>query len=137
MITLNKVTLIGYVGQEPTIVSLSTGKSLASFNVATTEYWNDKNTGEKKQLTEWHRIVSFISVDFIKENIHSGSPVYLEGNIKKREYLDNTTGEKKPITEIIISIKGKIILLEPNKKLFDEPEPQINDFPKNYDNEEL
>lgn len=135
MLTVNKVTIIGYVGKEPTIVSLPTGKSLASFNVATTEYWNDKNTGEKKQSTEWHRIISFISVDFIKENVHSGSPLYLEGSIKKREYLDN--GEKKTITEIIISIKGKIILLESNKELFDEPEPQINDFPKNYDNEEL
>ena len=47
MLTVNKVTIIGYVGKEPTIVSLPTGKSLASFNVATTEYWNDKNTGEK------------------------------------------------------------------------------------------
>lgn len=141
MLTLNKITIIGYVGQDPVINSFPSGKQYASFSVATTENWIDKNTGEKKQLTEWHRIISFTAVDFIKEFVHSGSPVYLEGSLKKREFIDKDTGEKRQITEIIIHGKGIVNLLDSkNKKHLDEPNvppPVLDDFPKDYGDDEL
>lgn len=144
MLTVNKVTIMGYVGKDPACFTFPSGNQCANFNVATSDSWIDKKTGEKKEVTEWHRVVSFVSVNFIKENIHTGDPVYLEGSIRKREYIDNNTGEKKQITEIIISpYNGKVNKLDSSKKEISEPDeplippPVIDDFPKSYKTEEL
>jgi single-strand DNA-binding protein len=142
MLTINKVTIIGYVGKDPTFYTFQSGNQCANFSVATSESWIDKKTGEKRQITEWHRVISFTAVDFIREHIHSGDPVYLEGALRKREYIDNKTGEKKQITEIVISPRGKVNLLDSIKNVLNEPEeisipPVINDFPKEYSTEDL
>lgn len=150
MLTINEVKIMGYVGKEPDIYTFpTTGTRCAMFNVATTDSWIDKKTGEKREMTEWHRIISFVAVDLIMERVHAGVPVYLEGTLRKREYIDNKTNEKKQITEIIISpYRGRINLLDSNKNILSEPEetanppippipPVINDFPKSYDAEDL
>lgn len=100
--SLNKVTLIGNVGQDPEIRSTQDGKELASFSLATTESWKDKNSGEKKDKTEWHRIVVFGPLaGIVKNYVKKGSKLYIEGQLKTREWTDKE-GVKRFTTEIIL-----------------------------------
>ena len=101
--SLNKVTLIGNVGQDPEIRSTSDGRELANFSLATTESWKDKNTGEKKDKTEWHRVVVFSQglVGIIKNYVKKGSKLYLEGQLQTRKWTDNN-GVEKYTTEVIL-----------------------------------
>ena len=101
--SLNKVTLIGNVGQDPEIRTTQDGRELANFSIATTESWKDKNTGERKDKTEWHRIVVFSSglVNIIKNYVKKGSKLYIEGQLQTRKWTDNN-GVEKYTTEIIL-----------------------------------
>ncbi len=101
--SLNKVTLIGNVGQDPEIRSTSDGRELANFSIATTESWKDKNTGEKRDKTEWHRIVVFSQglVGIIKNYVKKGSKLYIEGQLQTRKWTDNN-GVEKYTTEVIL-----------------------------------
>ncbi len=101
--SLNKVTLIGNVGQDPEIRSTQDGRELANFSLATTESWKDKNTGERKDKTEWHRVVVFSTglVGIIKSYVKKGSKLYLEGQLQTRKWTDNN-GVDKYTTEIIL-----------------------------------
>ena len=101
--SLNKVTLIGNVGQDPEIKTTQDGRELANFSIATTESWKDKNTGERKDKTEWHRIVVFSSglVNIIKNYVKKGSKLYIEGQLQTRKWTDNN-GVEKYTTEIIL-----------------------------------
>jgi single-strand DNA-binding protein len=108
---INKAILVGYVGQDPDIRAVN-GKDMASFSLATSEKWTDKNSGEKKEKTEWHRVVCFYEglVGVIKKYIKKGSKVYVEGAIVSRTWDDN--GTEKRAYEIHVKIGGKIILLD-------------------------
>jgi len=100
--SLNKVTLIGNLGKDPDIRSTQDGKELASFSLATTESWKDKTTGEKKDKTEWHRIVVFGPLaGIVKNYVKKGSKLYIEGQLKTREWSDKD-GAKKYTTEIVL-----------------------------------
>ena len=101
--SLNKVCLIGNVGQDPEIRSTQTGGKIANFSLATTENWKDKNTGEKKSKTEWHRIVVFQEglVGVIESYIKKGSKIYIEGALQTRKWTDNN-GADKYTTEIVL-----------------------------------
>jgi single-strand DNA-binding protein len=101
--SLNKVTLIGNLGQDPEIRSTGDGREIASFSVATTESWKDKNTGEKRDKTEWHRIVVFSQglVGIIKNYVKKGSKLYIEGSLQTRKWTDKD-GVDKYTTEIVL-----------------------------------
>lgn len=101
--SVNKVILIGNVGQDPEIKSTGDGRELATFSLATTESWKDKNSGEKKDKTEWHRIVIFSPglVNIVKNYVKKGSKLYLEGQLQTRKWTDNS-GIDKYSTEIIL-----------------------------------
>lgn len=101
--SLNKVTLIGNVGQDPEIKTTQDGRELANFSIATTESWKDKNTGEKRDKTEWHRIVVFSQglVGVIKNYVKKGSKLYIEGQLQTRKWTDNN-GVEKYTTEVIL-----------------------------------
>ena len=101
--SLNKVTLIGNVGQDPEIRSTQDGRELANFSLATTENWKDKNTGERQSKTEWHRIVVFSQglVGVIKNYVKKGSKLYIEGALQTRKWTDKS-GIEKYTTEIIL-----------------------------------
>ncbi len=100
--SLNKVTLIGRVGQDPEIRSTQDGKELAHFSLATTEDWKDKSTGEKKFKTEWHKIVVFGALTSVVKNyVKKGSKLYVEGSLKTRDWTDKD-GNKKQVTEIVL-----------------------------------
>jgi single-strand DNA-binding protein len=96
----NLVILLGNCGSDPEVRSLDSGKKVASFSLATTEQYKDRTTGERKSVTEWHKIVLWSPLaDITEKYLKRGSKIFLEGRIKTRSYEIN--GEKKYITEII------------------------------------
>jgi single-strand DNA-binding protein len=116
-ISLNKVTLIGNVGRDPEVRFLHDGSKVATFGVATSELWKDKNTGERKEKTEWHRVVVFNDklAELIERSLHKGSKVFVEGQLQTREW-QGPNGEKRSATEVVISRgRGDILFLDKRK----------------------
>lgn len=101
--SLNKVLLIGRLGNDPEIKQMTNGKSVARLSVATSETWKDKNSGERKEKTEWHRVVIFNEglVGVVHQYLKKGSQVYIEGQIQTTKYTDNN-GQEKYSTQIIL-----------------------------------
>ena len=102
--SLNKVLLIGRLGADPEIKQMVNGKSIARLSIATSQNWKDKNTGEKKEKTEWHRVVVFNEglVNVVQQYLKKGAQVYIEGQISTRKWKDEQSGQDKFSTEIII-----------------------------------
>ena len=102
--SLNKVLLIGRLGADPEIKQMVNGKSVARLSLATSQTWKDKNSGEKKEKTEWHRIVVFNEglVNVVKQYLKKGAQIYVEGQISTRKWKDEQSGQDKYSTEIII-----------------------------------
>ena len=102
--SLNKVLLIGRLGADPEIKEMVNGKSVARLSLATSQSWKDKNTGEKKEKTEWHRIVVFNEglVNVVKQYLKKGAQIYVEGQISTRKWKDESTGQDKYSTEVVI-----------------------------------
>ena len=102
--SLNKVLLIGRLGADPEIKQMVNGKSVARLSLATSQSWKDKNTGEKKEKTEWHRIVVFNEglVNVVKQYLKKGAQIYIEGQISTRKWKDEQSGQDKYSTEIVI-----------------------------------
>ena len=100
--SLNKVTLIGHLGQEPDISYLRNGEPLTRISIATNESWKDKATGELREKVEWHRIVAFRRLaEVMGEYLRKGSKVYIEGKLSTSKYQDKETGKDCYSTEII------------------------------------
>jgi len=101
--SLNKVQLIGNLGQNPEIRKTNEGKEIANFSLATTESWKDKVSGERKSKTEWHRVVVFSQglVGVIKNYVKKGSKLYIEGQLQTRKWTDKN-GVEKYTTEIVL-----------------------------------
>lgn len=100
---LNKVTLIGSLGRDPEVRYTTDGTPIANFSVATSESWKDKNTGEKKEATEWHRITAYGKLaEIVGEYAKKGTRMYLEGKLKTRKWQDKD-GQDKYTTEIQMS----------------------------------
>ena len=102
--SLNKVLLIGRLGADPEIKQMVNGKNVARLSLATSQSWKDKNTGEKKQKTEWHRVVIFNEglVNVVQQYLKKGSQVYIEGQLSTRKWKDEQSGQDKYSTEILI-----------------------------------
>ena len=101
---LNKVLLIGRLGADPEVKQMVNGKSVARLSLATSQSWKDKNTGEKKEKTEWHRIVVFNEglVNVVQQYLKKGAQVYVEGQLSTRKWKDEQSGQDKYSTEILI-----------------------------------
>ena len=102
--SLNKVLLIGRLGADPEIKQMTNGKSVARFSVATSNTWKDKNTGEKTEKTEWHRVVVFHEglVNVVQQYLKKGAQVYIEGQLNTRKWKDEKSGQDKYSTEVVI-----------------------------------
>jgi len=102
--SLNKVLLIGRLGADPEIKQMSNGKNVARLSLATSESWKDKNTGEKKEKTEWHRVVIFNEglVNIVQQYLKKGAQIYIEGQLTTRKWKDEQSGQDKYSTEIIL-----------------------------------
>jgi len=111
--SLNKVTLIGNVGKDPEIRTTQDGREIASFPLATSETWKDKS-GEKKERTEWHRIVIFSQplVTILKNYVHKGSKLYLEGALQTRKWTDQTGAEKYTTEVVLQAYSGTLMMLD-------------------------
>jgi single-strand DNA-binding protein len=117
MTSLNKATLIGNLGKDPEIRSFQNGGRAASFSIATSESWKDKETGERKERTEWHRI-SILSdglVTVTEKYLKKGAKVYVEGKLETRKWTDKD-GQERYTTEIVLRpYSGELILLDGRK----------------------
>jgi len=102
--SLNKVQLIGRLGADPDIKQMVNGKNVARLSLATSNTWKDKNTGEKKEKTEWHRIVIFNEglVNVVKQYVKKGAQVYIEGQLTTRKWKDEKAGIDRYSTEVVL-----------------------------------
>ncbi|CXI60842.1 single-stranded DNA-binding protein, putative [Plasmodium berghei] len=114
--SLNKITLIGRVGCEPDIKILNGGDKVATFSLATNEFWRDRNSNELKSKTDWHRIVVYDQniVDLIDKYLRKGRRVYIQGSLHTRKWFGNDlNNQPRQITEIVLSYnKGDLIFLD-------------------------
>jgi single-strand DNA-binding protein len=112
--SINKVTLIGNLGRDPEVRFSQTGDKIANISIATSETWNDKASGERKEKTEWHRVVIFnkFLADIAEKYLKKGSKVYVEGALQTRKWTDNA-GIEKYTTEVVLgNYKGELTMLD-------------------------
>ncbi len=112
--SINKVTLVGNIGSEPEVKTFQNGNKVVNLSLATSERWKDKESGEMKTNTEWHRIAIFnpILADIAEKYIKKGSKIYLEGQLQTRKWQDNN-GVDKYTTEIVLqNFRGELLLLD-------------------------
>jgi single-strand DNA-binding protein len=136
--SVNKVILIGNLGRDPEIRNTQDGTKVASFSIATTETWKDKQTGERKDRTEWHRIAIFNDrlTELAEKYLHKGSKVYVEGSLQTRKWTD-TNNVERYTTEVIISrFRGELTMLD-NRSSGGEntgdSNPSDTPLPSNFD----
>lgn len=100
MAGINKVIIVGHLGNDPEIRTMPNGEAVANISVATSESWTDKNTGERREITEWHRIVFYRrQAEIVGEYLRKGSQVYVEGRLRTRKWQDQN-GQDRYTTEI-------------------------------------
>ena len=112
--SINKVTLVGNVGNEPEVKTFQNGNRVVNFSLATSERWKDKETGEPKTNTEWHKIAIFntLFVELAEKYIKKGSKVYLEGQLQTRKWQDNNGTEKYTTEIVFLHYRGELVLLD-------------------------
>ena len=102
--SLNKVQLIGRLGADPDIKQMVNGKNVARLSIATSQSWKDKSSGERKEKTEWHRVVIFNEglINVGQQQLKKGANVYIEGQLSTRKWKDGSSGQDKYSTEIVL-----------------------------------
>lgn len=126
--SVNKVILIGNLGRDPEVRTMSNGGKLANLSVATSERWKDRQSGEQREKTEWHRVVIFDDklVDVAERFLNKGSKVYLEGQLQTRKWQDKS-GQDRYSTEVVLQrFRGQLTMLGGNggsPKQIDQGEP--------------
>ncbi|MBB6576147.1 single-strand DNA-binding protein [Comamonas odontotermitis] len=101
MASVNKVIIVGNLGRDPEIRTFPSGDQVANVTIATTDRWRDKNTGENKEATEWHRVVfNGRLAEIVGQYLRKGSQVYVEGSLRTRKWTDQATGQERYATEI-------------------------------------
>ncbi len=143
--SLNKVQLIGRLGADPEIKQMVNGKNVARLSIATSQSWKDKNSGEKKEKTEWHRIVIFNEglVNVVQQYLKKGANVYVEGQLSTRKWKDESTGQDKYSTEVILQgYNSSLTMLDgrnksDNSNLVSENKSSLPDENLNQDKNDL
>ena len=113
--SVNKVILVGNLGADPEIRSMQSGDRVANLSIATSENWKDKATGERREKTEWHRVVVFNQglVTVCENYLKKGSKIYIEGQLETRNWDDQATGQKKYTTEVVLRpYRGELTMLD-------------------------
>ena len=112
--SVNKVILVGNLGKDPEVRTSQAGQKIVNFTLATSETWNDKASGERKERTEWHRVVVFNEriADVAERFLRKGRKVYVEGSLQTRKWTDQS-GQEKYTTEVVIDrFRGELTLLD-------------------------
>jgi len=108
---VNKVILVGNLGQDPEVRYMPNGGAVANITLATSESWRDKQTGENKEITEWHRVVLFGKLaEVAGEYLKKGSQVYIEGQLRTRKWQDQG-GQERYTTEVVVNVGGTMQML--------------------------
>src|SRR3972149_5179947 len=112
--SVNKAILIGDLGRDPEIRSLQDGNRVANLSVATSESWRDKSSGERRERTEWHRVVIFNErlVEVAEKYLHKGSKIYLEGQLQTRKWTDQSGAEKYTTEVVLQRFRGELTMLD-------------------------
>ena len=112
--SINKVILVGNVGNEPEVKQMQDGRELVNLSIATSENWRDKNTGERREKTEWHRVTIFNEglVKVVKNYVHKGSKLYIEGALQTRKWTGQD-GQDRYTTEVVLQgFNGNLTMLD-------------------------
>ena len=112
--SVNKVILVGNLGRDPEVRSTQDGSKMANFSVATSDTWRDKASGERRERTEWHRVVIFNDrlVDVAEKYLRKGSKVYVEGQLQTRKWTDQS-GQERSTTEVVLTrFRGELTMLD-------------------------
>jgi single-strand DNA-binding protein len=112
--SVNKVILIGNLGRDPEIRSTQDGTRIAHLSVATSESWRDRTSGERRERTEWHRVVIFNDrlVEIVEKYLKKGSKIYIEGALQTRKWTDNS-GQERYSTEVVLQkFRGELTMLD-------------------------
>ena len=135
--SLNKVLLIGRLGADPEIKQMVNGKNVARLSLATSQSWKDKNTGEKKQKTEWHRVVIFNEglVNVVQQYLKKGSQVYIEGQLSTRKWQDEQSGIDKYSTEVVIQGYNSSLTMLGGRSEIENNNKNISTLSKDKDEE--
>ena len=129
--SVNKVILVGNIGRDPAVRNTQDGRKVVNLSLATSESWRDRQSGERKERTEWHRVVIFNEnlAEIAEKYIRKGSKVYLEGQLQTRKWADQS-GAEKYTTEIVLQkFRGEITLLDSPKGNADEPLNEGLEYP--------
>jgi len=115
--SVNKVILVGNLGRDPEIRNTQDGREIANITVATSETWKDRNSGERKEKTEWHRVVIFNEglVNVVKNYLKKGAKVYIEGQLQTRKWTDKD-GQEKYSTEVVLQGFGSTLTMLDSKR---------------------
>ena len=135
--SLNKVLLIGRLGADPEIKQMVNGKNVARLSIATSQSWKDKSTGERKEKTEWHKVVIFNEglVKVVQQYLKKGANVYIEGQISTRKWRDEKLGQDRYSTEIVLQgYNSSLTMLESRSK---ENLPTNNSEKSSLPNDEI
>ncbi len=132
--SVNKVTLIGNLGRDPEVRAMQNGDKIVQLSIATSDRWKDKNSGEQRERTEWHRVVIFNDAlgKIAEQYLKKGSTVYLEGQLQTRKWTDQQSGQEKYTTEVVLQrYRGELTLLgsrPENQISHDQQNDQINQW---------
>jgi single-strand DNA-binding protein len=112
--SVNKVILVGNLGADPEIRSLNSGDRVANLRLATSETWRDRGTGERREKTEWHRVVVFNEniVKVCEQYLRKGSKVYVEGSLQTRKYQDQSGAERFSTEIVLQKFRGELTMLD-------------------------
>jgi single-strand DNA-binding protein len=112
--SVNKVILIGNLGADPEIRSLGSGDRVANLRIATSETWRDRTSGERREKTEWHRVVVFNEniVKVCENYLRKGAKVYIEGSLQTRKYQDNSGAERYSTEIVLQKFRGELTMLD-------------------------
>ena len=141
--SLNKVQLIGRLGADPDIKQMVNGKNVARLSVATSQSWKDKSSGERKEKTEWHRIVIFNEglVNVVQQYLKKGANIYEEGQLSTRKWKDEASGQDKYSTEIVLQGYNSSLTMLDSRNSKNEGENLVSEnkssLPKDNLNQEI
>jgi single-strand DNA-binding protein len=113
MAGVNKVILVGNVGRDPESRSMNNGGKVVNLSIATSETWRDKNSGERQEKTEWHRVVIFNEKigEVAEKYVRKGSRIYIEGSLQTRKWTDQSGAEKFSTEIVLQKFRGELVLL--------------------------
>lgn len=132
---VNKVILVGNLGNDPETRYLPNGSAVTNISIATSESWKDKQTGQQQERTEWHKIVFFNKLaEIAGQYLKKGSKVYVEGSLRTTKYQDKQTGQDKYSTEIVASMMQ---MLDSKADSQQQPQQQGQAFDNSFDDDKI